>query len=87
MIKAVSQFMVSSKPKDFKEGPGARERLKAWPTAELAEQFLQEQRGRRRPQLLKAVSVAEPERHAAACHVRQGQLLHPARQLRALSGW
>lgn len=39
--------MVSSKPKDFKEGPGARERLKAWPAAELAEQFLQKQRGRR----------------------------------------
>lgn len=34
--------MISSKPEAFKEGPGAGERLQAWPSAELAEQFLQE---------------------------------------------
>lgn len=78
--------MVSSKPKDFKEGPGARERLKAWPTAELAEQFLQEQRGRREATASRGCFCGRA-RDMLPSHVRQGQLLHPARQLRALSGW
>lgn len=37
--------MISSKPEDFKERPGAGERLQAWPSTELAEQFLQERGG------------------------------------------
>lgn len=37
--------MISSKPEDFKEGPGTGERLQAWPSTELAEQFLQKREG------------------------------------------
>lgn len=56
--------MISSKPEDFKEGPGTGEKLQAWPSAQLAEQFHGSGRGGSRLQLLEAESVFQQSQRA-----------------------
>lgn len=80
--------MISSKPEDFKEGPGAGERLQAWPCTELAEQLLQEREGQESGQgFSRLVLFYSRARSHDAPPVRQGHFRHAARQLRVLSGW
>lgn len=80
--------MISSKPEDFKERPGAGERLQAWPSTELAEQFLQEREGQESGQgFSRLVLFCSRARSHDAPPMRQGHFRHPARQLRELSGW
>lgn len=80
--------MISSKPEGFKEGPGTGERLRSGPpSAELAEQFLQEREGQEQGsrQVPFCGRAREPRCPLPTTHrVRQ---VHPARQLRALLGW
>lgn len=80
--------MISSKPEDFKEEPGAGERLQAWPSTELAEQLLQEWEGQESGQgFSRLVLFYSKAGSHDAPPVRQGHFRHTAKQLRALSGW